>query len=195
MRKLSHSEILEERLTPEEAILADRNPVSVIIHNVRSLYNVGSIFRTCDSAKAAGLIMSGYTPHPPRKEIEKTALGAVDSVPWQYEKDIFTAIESRKALGEKVFAVELTDKKRPYDSLLPDEYPVCLVLGNELTGLEDDVIDACDDAIEIPMHGVKHSLNVSVAAGISIFEAVRLFLKFSKNPATQSPFDNITPEK
>jgi 23S rRNA (guanosine2251-2'-O)-methyltransferase len=177
MKKLTHNEILTQRLNPEESLIIQRFPVSMILHNVRSLYNVGSIFRTADSARLSELILCGYTPHPPRKEIEKTALGAVDTVPWYYEKNIFDAIQKERASGKKIFAVEITDRKRGYDSLLKEEYPVCLILGNELTGLENEIIAACDDAIEIPMHGVKHSLNVSVAAGIVAFEAVRIWQK------------------
>jgi 23S rRNA (guanosine2251-2'-O)-methyltransferase len=175
LKKLLHHEILQERLKPEEALKINRFPVSLIIHNVRSLYNVGSIFRTCDSALVSELVLCGFTPHPPRKEIEKTALGAVDSVPWRYEKDIFNAIDSFKEQNIKVFALELTDKKRTYDSLIKSDFPLCIIVGNELTGLDDNILEKCDDAIEIPMHGVKHSLNVSVATGIAIFEAVRIW--------------------
>ncbi len=175
MKKLLHSEILEERLTPEISKEVERFPVSVMLDNIRSLYNVGSIFRTCDSARVSELVMCGFTPHPPRKEIEKTALGAVDTVPWQYESDILSAIKEQKAKGVKVIAVELTDEKREYTSLIPEEYPLCLVLGNELSGISDEVMAECDDAIEIPMHGVKHSLNVGVAAGIVIFESIRIW--------------------
>ena len=179
MRKLLHEEILKERLTPEDSLKAERYPVSLMLHNIRSLYNVGSIFRTCDSARAKELLLCGYTPHPPRKEIEKTALGAVDSVPWKYEKNIFNSIESVKIKGTKVIAVEITDKKRSYDTIMKEEYPLCLVLGNELMGLDNEILAKCDDAIEIPMFGIKHSLNVSVAAGIVLFEAVRLWRKYS----------------
>lgn len=173
MKKLKHEEILQERLTNEESLLCDRFPVYVLLHNIRSLYNVGSIFRTADSARAKELILTGFTPRPPRKEIEKTALGAVDSVPWKYERDIFKAIDDLKKEGVKIFAVELTDEKREYTSLRKEEYPVCLILGNELSGIDNEVIEQCDDAIEIPMHGVKHSLNVGVATGIVLFEAIR----------------------
>jgi 23S rRNA (guanosine2251-2'-O)-methyltransferase len=173
LKKLSHSEILSERLTAKEALSVSRFPVSVIVHNVRSLYNVGSIFRTCDSALVSELVLCGFTPHPPRKEIEKTALGAVDSVPWRYEKDIFKAIQDFKERNIKVIALEITNNKRRYDSLGHNEFPLCIIVGNELTGLDDDIIASCDDAIEIPMYGVKHSLNVSVATGIAIFETVR----------------------
>ncbi|MFW5662828.1 MAG: RNA methyltransferase [Bacteroidota bacterium] len=173
MRKLLHAEILNERLRPEESMRAERFPVKLMLHNVRSLYNVGSLFRTCDSAFAEELILCGFTPHPPRKEIEKTALGAVDSVPWRYEKDIKSAIREEKNRGYKIIALELTDKKRPYDTLKAEEYPLCIVAGNELSGIEDEILELGDDAIEIPMFGVKHSLNVSVAAGIALYEAIR----------------------
>ncbi len=175
MKKLLHEEILRERLTPEQALKADHHPVSLMLHNVRSMYNVGSIFRTSDSALLSELILCGFTPHPPRKEIEKTALGAVDSVPWSYEKSIFDAINKQKKKGIKVIALELTEKKRAFDSLKPKEYPLCIVIGNEITGLDDDILNACDDAVEIPMFGVKHSLNVSVAAGIAAFGAVKIW--------------------
>jgi tRNA G18 (ribose-2'-O)-methylase SpoU len=175
MKKLSHSEILRERLTPDEALDTERHPVYVLLSNIRSMYNVGSIFRTCDSALVAELILCGFTPKPPRDEIAKTALGAVDSVPWKYFEKEEEAIKYLKDKGVKVIALEITDKKRTYTSLTSDEFPLCIVLGNELTGLDDRVLQLCDEAVEIPMYGVKHSLNVSVAAGIAVFEAVRIY--------------------
>ncbi len=178
MKKLTHAEILAERLTPEESLKAERKPVSLMLHNIRSMYNVGSLFRTSDSAMLSELIMCGFTPHPPRKEIEKTALGAVDSVPWKYFENISDAIEEQKNKGIKVIALELTNKKRQYTSLEKNDFPLCLVLGNELVGIDDDVLQLCDDAIEIPMYGVKHSLNVSVSAGIAVYEALRKWESF-----------------
>jgi tRNA G18 (ribose-2'-O)-methylase SpoU len=180
MKKLLHDEILRERLQADEALTAERHPVYVMVSNVRSMYNVGSIFRTCDSAFVAELILCGFTPHPPREEIAKTALGAVDSVPWKYFKTEKEAIEYLKNKGVKVIALEITDKKRQYSSLTAGDYPLCIVLGNELTGLDNDVLDMCDDAVEIPMYGVKHSLNVAVAAGIAVFEAVKIYKSFNK---------------
>lgn len=180
MKKLTHSEILEERLTVKQAMEVKRNPIYLILSNIRSLYNVGSIFRTSDAALVSELVMCGFTPHPPRKEIEKTALGSVDSVPWSYEKDIFKAIDSFKEQKIKIFALEQTDKKRNYNSFKKEEFPLCIVVGNELTGLDNDVINVCDDAIEIPMNGVKHSLNVSVATGIALFESIRKWNSFIK---------------
>lgn len=175
IHKLIHSEILAERLTPTEATTADRHPVAVMADNIRSLYNVGSLFRTCDSALAHSLILTGFTPHPPRAEIEKTALGAVDTVPWEYIKSPVEAVRAMKSRGFRTLAVEITDEKRSYDSLTIEDFPVCLVLGNELVGIGDETLAECDGAIEIPMYGTKHSLNVSVAAGIAIFEAVRIW--------------------
>jgi tRNA G18 (ribose-2'-O)-methylase SpoU len=99
----------------------------------------------------------------------------VDTVPWAYEKNATEAIQKLKERGIKVIALEITDKERQYDSLQPGDYPLCLVLGNELTGIDNEVLACCDDSIEIPMFGVKHSLNVSVAAGIALFEAVRIW--------------------
>jgi 23S rRNA (guanosine2251-2'-O)-methyltransferase len=173
MKKLIHSEILQERLTTDQAKDVDRLPISIMLSNIRSLYNVGSMFRTCDAALVSELILCGFTPYPPRSEIEKTALGAVDTVPWRYFKTEHEAIEYLKQKKIKVIALEITDKKRSYTSLAPDDYPLCLVLGNELTGIDQEILELCDEAIEIEMHGVKHSLNVSVAGGIAIFEAVR----------------------
>jgi tRNA G18 (ribose-2'-O)-methylase SpoU len=178
IHKLIHSEILAERLTPESAINAKRHPVAVMADNIRSLYNIGSLFRTCDSALADRLILTGYTPHPPRIEIEKTALGAVDTVPWEYFSSPVGAVEEMKRRGYKAIGVEITDKKRSYDSFTFSDFPMCLVLGNELVGMGTDTLAACDDAIEIPMYGTKHSLNVGVAAGIVLFEAVRAWRNF-----------------
>lgn len=175
MRKLLHEDILLQRLTVGQAKIANRNPISLIVHNVRSLYNIGSLFRTCDSMLAEEIILCGYTPHPPRKEIEKTALGAVDTVPWRYEKNIQNAITQQKSMQKRIIALELTDTSRNYDSLQIEDYPLCLIIGNELTGIDDDILAVCDSSIEIPMSGVKHSLNVSVAAGIALYEAVRIY--------------------
>ncbi len=179
MKKLIHSEILQERLTNKEAKSVDRKPVYVMMSNIRSLYNVGSMFRTCDAALVSELILCGFTPHPPRMEIEKTALGAVDTVPWKYFNSDIDAVKYLKQKNIRVIALEITDKKRSYSSLEIEDYPLCLVLGNELTGIDQELLALCDDAIEIEMHGVKHSLNVSVAGGIAIFEAIRKWKEIS----------------
>lgn len=174
MRKLLHHELLDQRLTNEQSLSVKRHPVSMILHNIRSLYNVGSIFRTADSALLNELILCGYTPFPPRKEIEKTALGATESVPWKYFRKTTEAITYNKNLGFKIAALELTTNKRNYFDLNINDFPLCIIAGNEISGIEDDVLELCDFAIEIPMYGVKHSLNVGVAAGIAIYEAIRI---------------------
>jgi tRNA G18 (ribose-2'-O)-methylase SpoU len=173
MRKLSYEEILAERPSEEELNKLPKHKIIVILDNIRSTYNVGSIFRTCDSSRIEELLLCGYTPHPPKKELEKTALGALNTVKWQYFKSTNEAIEYAKSKNYKVFAVELTDKKRIYTDINQDEFPLAVVLGNELSGIADNVIDNCDDSMEIPMYGIKHSLNVSVATGIILYELCR----------------------
>ena len=173
IKKLLYEEILKNRKTVEQFKQNIHFPISIMLHNIRSLYNVGTLFRTCDAANINELILTGFTPHPPRLEIEKTALGATNSVIWSYEKNIFDAIQKQKNKGEKIIAVELTNNGRQYNSLAKNDCPMCLIFGNELTGIDDDVLECCDDAIEIPMYGVKHSLNVGVCAGIVIFEAIK----------------------
>jgi len=173
--KLTYDEIIKNRKTITQFKENKHLPISVILYNVRSMYNVGTFFRTCDAANINELILTGFTPYPPRNEIDKTALGATDSVIWQYNKNVFDAInEQKKTNKSKIIAVELTNKSRQYSSLNKDDYPLCLVFGNELTGIDDNVLEYCDDAIEIPMYGVKHSLNVGVCGGIVIFEAVKI---------------------
>lgn len=173
MRKLSYEEILAERPSEEELNKLPKHKIIVILDNIRSTYNVGSIFRTCDSSRIEELLLCGYTPHPPKKELEKTALGALNTVKWQYFKSTNEAIEYAKSKSYKVFAVELTDNKRFYTDINKDEFPLAVVLGNELSGIADNVIDNCDDSMEIPMYGIKHSLNVSVATGIILYELCR----------------------
>lgn len=173
IQKLLHNEILQERLTEEQALTKARHPVSLMLDNIRSSYNVGSIFRTADSALVREVLLCGFTPYPPKKEVEKTALGSTHSVPWKYFQNPTDAINHLKEQNTKIIALELTDKKRHYDDLQIDDFPCCLVLGNELTGIDSNLLSMCDDAIEIPMFGVKHSLNVSVATGIAVFEAIR----------------------
>lgn len=173
MRKLTHDELIEQRLSAESAQTAPRHPVSLIIENVRSLYNVGSIFRSADSFWLTDLILCGFTPAPPRKEIAKTALGADKTVPFQHMTDAVEAVRQKQALGWTVLALELTTEAITMDALPSTSYPLCLVVGNELTGVSAEALEACDGSVQIPMHGVKHSLNVAVATGIALYEAIR----------------------
>lgn len=170
MRKLGHDEIAKKRLQNPQG---ERIPLYALANNIRSLYNVGSIFRTSDAVGITRLILTGYTPSPPRKEIEKTALGATASVPWEYVRDPVEAITGLRASGVKIFCLEQTDQSVPYTSLHLTDFPLCLVIGNELSGVSAEVLRACDGAVEIPMQGIKHSLNVAVAYGVAAFELLR----------------------
>lgn len=174
MKKLSYQEILNERPTESELKGLSKHKIIVILDNIRSTYNVGSIFRTSDSTRISKILLCGYTPHPPRKDLEKTALGALDTVKWQYFKTTKEAIEYAKSINYKIIAVELTDKKRLYTDIKKEEFPIAIVLGNELSGIDDDIISLCDDSIEIPMYGIKHSLNVSVATGVILYELCKI---------------------
>lgn len=179
MKKLSYEQLLSIRHTTETAKQAERYPISLILDNIRSAYNVGSIFRTADSALATEVILTGYTPRPPKKEVLKTALGATESVPWRYFESPAAAVKSEQKAGKKVFALEITDDSRSYSDYAEDDFPLSIVLGNELTGVNDEVLQACDGAVEIPMYGVKHSLNVGVSAGIALFEAVKIYMSLT----------------
>lgn len=176
MRKLTHDEIAKQRFSLEDLTKQPRIPVYVLLDNVRSLYNVGSIFRTSDGARIEKLILCGYTPHPPRKEIDKTALGATASVPWEYIKDPLFAINELKSKGVRICILEHTDKSVPYYEIQNNDFPLCLVVGNEITGISKEIIAAADCAVEIPMFGIKQSLNVAVAFGIAVFELTRIWM-------------------
>jgi tRNA G18 (ribose-2'-O)-methylase SpoU len=178
MRKLSHGEIKETRKNLSKINEYKRNPLYVICDSIRSIFNVGAIFRTSDGAFIEKLYLTGYTPYPPRKEIEKVALGATLSVPWEYRKNPIEIIKELKSKGIKICVLELTDEKNMYWNLKKDDFPLCLVLGNEITGVSKEIIDNADFSVELPMLGIKQSLNVSVAYGIAIYEMVKV-LNFS----------------
>jgi tRNA G18 (ribose-2'-O)-methylase SpoU len=175
MKKLTHEEISGNRSTLDDLHKVKKLPVYVVIDSIRSNYNVGSIFRTSDGAMIEKLYLCGYTPHPPKKEILKTALGATESVNWKYVKDPKEVIRKMKDEGIKVCALELTDKSFSYYDLKNDVFPLCLLIGNEITGVSQDLLDLCDFSIEIPQYGIKQSLNVAVAYGVTIFELRKLF--------------------
>lgn len=175
MRKLTPIEIEKKRHTLEELKNIERHPIYVLLDNVRSVYNVGSIFRTSDAALISKLYLTGYTPHPPRKDIEKTALGAIESVPWEYHKNPIDVIKSLKGKNIKIVALEITDESIPYYEIKPTDFPICLIVGNEITGISDDILSVCDLSVEIPQFGIKHSLNVAVAYGIAVFELVKIY--------------------
>ncbi len=179
MKKLSLEEIGEQRLTQETLKATERFPIYVLLDNIRSLYNVGSIFRTADAARIEKIILCGITGQPPRKEINKTALGAVESVPWEYAENAVDVVKKLKEKGVRIIALEHTSKSIPHWEF-KYSFPCCLVIGNEVWGIQDLVLNEVDDALEIPMFGAKHSLNASVAFGIAVYRIVEQYLSISK---------------
>jgi 23S rRNA (guanosine2251-2'-O)-methyltransferase len=175
MRKLSVNEL--NRKSVDEFKSSDKMPVIAVLENVRSAYNVGSVFRTADAFLLQGIYICGYTAYPPHKEIKKTALGADETVHWKHFRSIADAISELRELGYKIFAIEqaIESQKLQAISFASDE-KVAVIFGNEVTGVEQSTIALCDGCIEIPQLGMKHSLNISVAAGIVLWELIREFL-------------------
>lgn len=172
MRKLMTEEL--HRLSVEAYYQAEKLPVVMVLDNIRSLHNVGSVFRTADAFRLAGIRLCGITACPPAAEIHKTALGAEDAVSWKYHADTLEAVRELKAEGYTVLAVEQVEGSHMLDSLSIDPAGrYALVMGNEVKGVRQDVVDACDGCVEIPQFGTKHSLNVSVSAGIVMWEFAR----------------------
>ncbi|MEJ2505670.1 MAG: RNA methyltransferase [Ignavibacteriaceae bacterium] len=179
MKKLTHDQISQNRSTLENLHKVKRLPVQIILNSIRSNYNVGSIFRSSDGAMIEKLYLCGYTPYPPKKEIMKTALGATESVNWEYVKDPKEVIQKLKTDGIKIGALELTDNSFPYYELKQDSFPLALIIGNEITGVSQELLDLCDFSIEIPQYGIKQSLNVAVAYGVALFEIRKIYDKLS----------------
>ena len=169
MKKLSVIEL--DRVSKEEFKTIDKTPLVVVLDNIRSLNNVGSVFRSSDAFKLEKIYLCGVTATPPNAEIHKTALGAEDSMEWEYEEDTKAVVAKLKQEGYKIFAVEQVQNSIMLDRVELDKTnKYVLILGNEVKGVQQEVVDMCDFAVEIPQFGTKHSLNVSVAGGIVIWE-------------------------
>lgn len=172
MRKLTVEDL--RRLNVADYKAAPKLPLVVVLDNVRSLHNVGSVLRTADAFRLEGVWLCGITATPPSPEIHKTALGAEDSVDWHYEARTLDAIGRLRAAGYVVLAVEQVEGSVSLGSFRPEAgRRYALVLGNEVKGVDQEVVDAADHALEIPQYGTKHSLNVSVTAGIVMWELAR----------------------
>jgi len=153
---------------------SDKIPVIIILDNIRSMHNVGSVFRTADAFLLQAIYLCGYTPQPPHRDINKTALGATETVEWKYFDTAPDAIESVKKSGYSVIAIEQAEKSISLQKYSPkDSDKIAVVFGNEVTGVGDDILKMANACIEIPQLGMKHSLNISVAAGIVLWELVR----------------------
>jgi tRNA G18 (ribose-2'-O)-methylase SpoU len=171
-----------DQISLEAAREQKRFPIAAILDRVRSAHNVGSIFRSADGAAVGEIILCGYTPAPPHRHLEKTALGAVDVVPWRQCENVLQAIEECRAGGAQVLAVEHAPRSVALDDF-EVRFPLAVVMGNEADGLEDDVISACDACVHLPMRGLKSSLNVSVAFGIVAYELARRWEQATREEA------------
>lgn len=169
MKKIKLEEL--GRISVDEFKQVEKIPVCILLDNVRSLHNVGSAFRTADAFRVEKIFLCGITGTPPHREIQKTALGATESVDWKYDESAVTAVQQLKSAGYKIIVIEQTT-----ESISLNQYEAasdgkcCLIFGNEVEGISEEVIALADAAIEIPQDGTKHSLNVSVCMGIVLWE-------------------------
>lgn len=179
-KKLSVSEIIKlsmdelNRKTVEEFKRSTKTPVIAVLENIRSAYNVGSVFRTADAFLLQAIYITGYTCTPPHKEIKKTALGAEESVDWKHFTNAYEAITELKNNGYKVYAIEQALNSQQLQLIdFNSNEKIAVIFGNEVTGVEQTTIEQCDGCIEIPQLGMKHSLNIATAAGVVLWEIVR----------------------
>jgi len=168
MRKLHITEL--NRKNTEEFHLAGKWPVRIILDNVRSLHNIGSVFRTSDAFLCEAIYLCGISATPPNKEIHKSALGAENSVYWEYFSSVKEAALKAQCDGYKIVLIEQTDQSIPLDQWEESTEKIALVFGNEVSGVSDEVLDVADAAVEIPQFGTKHSFNISVCAGIVLYQ-------------------------
>jgi len=169
MRKLKNEEL--PRLDVEAFKSAEKTPVIIVLDNIRSLNNIGSVFRTADAFLIEKIYLCGITATPPHKDIRKTALGATESVAWQYRENTFELIQEYNARGYETFAIEQAEKATMLNELEVDtSKKYVLIFGNEVKGVDQSVVDICSNVVEIPQFGTKHSLNISVSAGVVIWD-------------------------
>lgn len=166
LKKRSTRQILETNQSRKSPL---RDHFILWLHNVRSLHNVGAAFRNADAFGIREIYLSGYTPHPPRPEITKTAIGAEEHVSWKVIDDLLGEIETLKKSDYQVIGLEQTHNSELLADFVPNKQKICLMLGNEVTGIDSDLISHLDCAVEIPQFGMKHSLNVSVACGVALY--------------------------
>jgi 23S rRNA (guanosine2251-2'-O)-methyltransferase len=174
MKKLKLEEL--GRISVDQFKQTNKIPVCILLDNVRSLHNVGSTFRTADAFRIEKIVLTGITGTPPHREIHKTALGATESVSWEYSESTLTAIQKLKAAGYLIVLIEQTTESKSLQSFsVEQDKRYCLVFGNEVNGVSDEAIDLGDVALEIPQSGTKHSLNISVCVGIVAWEFAKRF--------------------
>jgi len=169
MRKLKNSEL--DRLSIEEFKESKKTPLIVILDNIRSLNNIGSVFRTSDAFLIEKIYLCGITAKPPHKDIHKTALGSTETVDWEYVENTLTLVEKLKAKNIKIISIEQAENATMLNDFTPDEETrYAIVFGNEVKGVQQEIVNTSDVVIEIPQYGTKHSLNISVSAGVVIWD-------------------------
>jgi tRNA G18 (ribose-2'-O)-methylase SpoU len=177
MRKLKNSEL--DRLSVDEFKAAKKTPIIVILDNIRSLNNVGSVFRTADAFRIKHLYLCGITATPPHKDIQKTALGSTESVDWSFVENTIKVVKDLQAKHIKVFAIEQTEQSIPLHHFHPKKNTTyAVIFGHEVKGVAQEVVSQCDGVIEIPQFGTKHSLNISVSSGVILWD---LFTKLNQD--------------
>lgn len=175
MKKLKLEEL--GRISTEEYKTAAKLPIVIVLDNVRSLHNVGSAFRTADAFRVDKIYLTGITGQPPHREIQKTALGATESVNWEYYKNVGELVQNLKSEGYTLVIIEQTSESLALQEFTPaSDGKYCLVFGNEVNGVSEEVIEHAHLAIEIPQSGTKHSINVSVCVGIVVWEMAKKFI-------------------
>ena len=190
MKKLLNEEL--NRKTVEEFKKAGKYPLMIVLDDVRSLNNIGSVFRTCDAFLVEGIFLCGITATPPHREISKTALGATEWVHWQYFESTLNAVQELRKQEYRIYAVEQTvHSSELHNFPVHDGQKYALVFGHEIRGVKQEVVDLCDGAIEIPQHGTKHSLNIAVSAGIVIWEFFRRYQLQAKKAGNNQASDSI----
>tara|TARA_B100000405_G_scaffold28601_1_gene20338 strand:- start:235 stop:762 length:528 start_codon:yes stop_codon:yes gene_type:complete len=169
MRKLKNNEL--NRIDLKEFKEKNKTPIIIVLDNIRSAYNVGSIFRTSDAFLLSGIYLCGITPKPPHKEIRKTALGANESVDWKYFKNTSESIKDLKSKNYTIISIEQVKKGENLNNFTPKkEKKYALIFGNEIKGVSQEIVDLSDKCIEIPQYGTKHSLNVGISVGIIVWD-------------------------
>ena len=168
MKKLKNKDL--QRINIEAFKSAEKTPITIVLDNVRSALNVGSVFRTSDAFLIENIILCGITATPPNKEIRKAALGSTDSVNWKYIKNTTDAVKQLIKDGYHVVGIEQADKSTQLNEFELPKKPIAIILGNEVNGVEQEVINLCNEVIEIPQFGTKHSLNIAVTTGIVIWD-------------------------
>ncbi|MFY7964913.1 MAG: RNA methyltransferase [Chitinophagaceae bacterium] len=170
MRKLSMNEL--NRKTINDFKQSEKKSIVIVLDNIRSMHNVGSVFRTSDAFLIEAICLCGYTPQPPHRDINKTALGATETVDWLYFENTTNAVIELKNKGYAVYAIEQVESSISLEKFSATDKPIAIVFGNEVEGVNDEVLKVVDGFIEIPQLGMKHSLNISVAAGIVLWQLV-----------------------